>query len=771
MGCGARTYQATYRASIVTADTFLRTIAAATILAASLSIAPGVARGQDLRCDPGDAEVRGLDFTGNRAFTDAELENAIVTTPSSWARRYLNLPFSTRRCLDRAEFANDRLRLILYYRRRGFPAVAVDTLLRPSGAGGVTARFAIHEGEPLVLRSLVTAGLDSVRNAQEVSRDLPIHPGERFDRTRIDAAIDVITRRLRNEGYPAVRARSSFTVDTATRTAYDSLVITPGALTRLGAVHINVAPAPDKKQHIPGAVVRRIVGLDSGDVFREQAIIDAQRSLYQTDAYTHVAIALDSARGFRAGSDSVAPLDISLAENTMHAARLGGGYGTLDCFRLTGELDDYNFLKGARHLTLQGRVSKIGIGKPLDAAPGLCSSAQKDPYSTRLNYYLGATLRQPVFFGLHSVPTITAYTARVSEYNAYVRTTSIGGIASVEYQRWARTPVTLAYTVDFGRTEAQPALFCAVFNFCAREDRERVQQNQRLAIVSALVLHDASNNVLVPTSGSISRFEIRIASPAVLSDAALQFNTLLGEVSRYLPAGGGNVLALHLRAGAVFGAGFKTTTGFIPPQERMYAGGPNSVRGFAQNELGGATYIAERYDTVRAPRGDGTTATYFRVTDTVTKARRFVAVGGNSLAVGNIELRLRSPVLPDVLQFAVFADAGDVWNRGGASTFGGFNIKVTPGVQLAALTPVGPARVVVGYNPYRRPAGPIYYENTAAQGGALPCVSPRNTLPVTADSAGRLLQTEGRCDASFQPSANKSFRSRLTFGLAIGQAF
>ncbi|MGI9090813.1 MAG: BamA/OMP85 family outer membrane protein [Gemmatimonadaceae bacterium] len=755
----------------MTADTLVRTIAAAIILAASLSAAPAVARGQDLRCDPGDAEVRGLNFTGNRTFTQAELANVIVTTPSSWARRYLNLPFSTRRCLDPAEFGNDRLRLILYYRRRGFPAVTVDTALRPSGAGGVTAGFRIHEGEPVILRSLVVTGLDSVRNPREVTGDLPIRMGQRFDRTKIDAAIDVITRRLRNEGYPAVRARTSFVVDTAARVAYDSLVIDPGALTRLGGVHINVTPAPNKRQHISDPVVRRVIGLDSGAIFREQAIIDAQRSLYQTDAYTHVSIALDSARGFRVGTDSVAPLDITLAENTLHAARIGGGYGTLDCFRANGELDDYNFLKGARHLTLQGRVSKIGIGKPLDFAPGVCSSAQKDPYSTRLNYYLGATLRQPIFFGLRSVPTVTAYTSRVSEYNAYVRTTSIGGIASVEYQRWARTPITLGYTVDFGRTEAQPALFCAVFNLCAREDRERVQQNQRLAVVSALVLHDASNNILAPTTGSIARLEVRIASPVFLSDAALQFNTLLGEASRYLPVGGGNVLALHARGGAVFGAGFKTNTGFIPPQERMYAGGPNSVRGFAQNELGGATYLAQRYDTVRVERGDGSTDTYFRVADTVSRARRFVAVGGNTLAVGNVELRLRSPVLPDVLQFAVFADAGDVWNRGGASTFGGFHIKVTPGIQVAALTPVGPARIVVGYNPYRRPLGPIYYENTAAQGGALPCVSPRNTLPVTTDSTGALVQSEGRCEASFHPAANTSFGSRLTFGLAIGQAF
>jgi outer membrane protein insertion porin family/translocation and assembly module TamA len=223
-----------------------------------------------------------------------------------------------------------------------------------------------------------------------------------------------------------------------------------------------------------------------------------------------------------------------------------------------------------------------------------------------------------------------------------------------------------------------------------------------------------------------------------------------------------------VRGGAVFGRNFATNTGFIPPQERMYAGGPSSVRGFAQNELGAETYIAPSYAVVDTSVA-GVPVTYFRFLGN-DKPRRVVPVGGNTMIVGNAEVRFRSPVLPDVLQFAVFTDAGDVWNRGGLSTFGGFHIKVTPGVQIAALTPVGPARLVVGYNPYDQPVGPLYYENTAAAGGALPCVSPSNTLPVRQDSTGALVQAAGPCPG-YKPPVNRSFRSRLTFGLAIGQAF
>jgi outer membrane protein insertion porin family/translocation and assembly module TamA len=102
-----------------------------------------------------------------------------------------------------------------------------------------------------------------------------------------------------------------------------------------------------------------------------------------------------------------------------------------------------------------------------------------------------------------------------------------------------------------------------------------------------------------------------------------------------------------------------------------------------------------------------------------------------------------------------------------------FRLKITPGIQAAALTPVGPVRVIVGYNPYDRLKGPLYYENTASAGGTLPCVTRGNNLLVTPSPTDpmQLEQAPGVCLASFQPSRRTSFRSRLTFSLAIGQAF
>jgi outer membrane protein insertion porin family len=745
---------------------------------AFLAAYPGVnnARAQDIECQRGDLEVFRLVFEGNHAFSDADLAKTIITAPSAWARRYLYLPFTVKHCLDRAELPNDRARLIIFYRRRGYPRVSVDTAVKELAPGAVEVKFTINEGPPMILRSFVVRGLDSVPERAAIVRGLPVREGRRFDRFVIDAAADTVGRRLRNNGYPRGDAVNRFAVNDSTLSAWDTLYVSPGPRTKIGAIKIAVTPVPGKKQQIPTKIVRQIMGLDSGELFREDEIIDAQRALYQTEAYQHVSITPDS------NADTLITLNTSLAEAQMHAARVGAGYGTLDCFRVTGEFTDYNFLNGARRFDVSTRVSKIGIGRPLDGTPGVCPMAKKDVFSNRLNYYAGATLRQPVFLGLRAFPTITVYTQRVSEYNAYLRTTTVGGVASVIWRGLTRTPVNLAYSMDLGRTEAQPALFCAVFNLCEAAERDRIQRTQQLAVLSLAVTRDNSNNLLSPTRGSIVRLEARNSSPVILSNRDLQFNKLVGDGSRYISAGGGNVLAFRIRGGTVFGRNVASAAAFIPPQERLYAGGPTTVRGFSQNELGSLIYIAQTGDLVQFLSTDPKTG----LTDTVVLAprtdtttfKRIVPVGGNTLLVGNVELRLRSPVLPELLQFTLFTDAGEVWNRG-TPQVSSVKLKVTPGIQVTAFSPVGPVRVAIGYNSYQRPKGPLYYEGTEYGGAPLLCVSPNNDLPThfnQLDPKSPLVTVTQEvppngCPATYQPPTLSGLRSRLTFSFAIGQAF
>jgi outer membrane protein insertion porin family/translocation and assembly module TamA len=283
------------------------------------------------------------------------------------------------------------------------------------------------------------------------------------------------------------------------------------------------------------------------------------------------------------------------------------------------------------------------------------------------------------------------------------------------------------------------------------------------------------------------RVDVRHASEAIFSDPTLQFNTLLGDARRFWRLGNGVELAARLYGGAVVGSRISLTSGteglvssvsqYVPPQERLYAGGPNSVRGFRFNELGPLAYVVERFDTVTATNGE----TYYRANaDSVRDRWRAVPTGGNTLVVANLEAGLPSPFLSDLVRYAVFVDAGSVWNRSGTSTAAGRfrDIRVTPGAGFRLASPVGPIRVDVGYNPYRREPGVAYNAfRSATQGGEAPlyCVSPGNTRPVTSDVPPRQLEEVGGverpCGTTFSPLEPRNWLRRLTFNFSIGPAF
>lgn len=735
------------------------------VVVAATAASPAVA--QDLSCDRGDREVRSLRFEGNREFTAEALAATVTITPSSFP----GIPIvGERRCLDPGEFARDMQRIETLYRRRGFPDVSVDTIVRTRSPNVIDVTFTIDEGRPLRVTSFSLNGVPAHPDVERIAREFPLRVGGVFDRGALEAGRDSLLRQLRNSGWPQAEALLAYTTDIVDRTASVEVMVVPGVRARLGRIAI-VVDTTEGPSRMEVGTIQRTLALRSGDWYSARSIIDAQRNLYQTDAFRRVDLVPDS---IQPAGDSIVNLTLRIVEGDRWAARGGLGWATLDCFRFQGALTDRDFLPYAQRLELNARVSKIGIGEPLNGAPELCQrQARGDPYSTTLNYYVSATARQPVRAQQSRIPTVTVFSNTLSEYRAFLRRTPIGGALSVTNPLQSRLPSTVSYQVELGRTEAEPAFFCAVFNACDPDARNFLQRNTRLAAVEYNVTWQSVDNPVQPQRGTSLRLDLRHASTLVGSDETQQFNRAIGDASWYFAVGRRSTLIAHVRGGVVFGAGrVPSTSTFVPPQERLYAGGPTTVRGFRQNELGPAVYIVARYDTTQ----NG--GTYYRV-DSGAVAERVVPTGGNSLIVGNLELQLPSPVLSRLLQLAVFADAGRLWNR--ASSSGqqleddGPTVKVTPGFGVRIRSPFGAIRIDLGYNPYQLPAGAAYY-NAPLQAGVAPlyCVSPGNTLRVqqslVAESPPPVQET-GTCPSTFRPERSRGFLGRLNPSIWIGQAF
>src|SRR5256885_14140839 len=82
------------------------------------------------------------------------------------------------------------------------------------------------------------------------------------------------------------------------------------------------------------------------------------------------------------------------------------------------------------------------------------------------------------------------------------------------------------------------------------------------------------------------------------------------EVSRYYPIGRRGAFAWRLLGGTILPARQISLAGqsvrFVPPDQRFYGGGPNSVRGYARNELGPRVYVRPiQVDSTRPDTGFG----------------------------------------------------------------------------------------------------------------------------------------------------------------------
>jgi len=682
--------------------------------------------------------VTSVAFRGNRALDALTLSEAIVTSASSWVYRVpllRGLGLGVRREFDELDFRRDVVRLQILYRLHGYFDARIDTVVTRTPSS-VAVQFLITEGPPVVVDSISVNGLDAVLDSARLAGKLPIVRGKPFDRTAFDAAADTIVQLVQDRGYPFVAVYRNYAVDRAARTASVDYEVTPGPRARVGEIAI------EGNHGVSRQTIRRFLAVRPGDWFSRSALYDSQRSLYEADLfrYASVGVAPDSTVG---GADTLVRVLVQVSEGPKARLRAGVGYGTIDCFRSQATFSTANFLGGGRRLDLAGKLSKLGVGAPTDwgLANSVCSALADDPFSARTNYLASATFTQPAVFSRRNTVTLTASGERRSEFKAYEHD-GIGSTIGTSFALGRASVLALSYRLTYGRDTADAAVFCVYFDRCDPATVSVLVQRRRQAALSLSVVRNTQDSPLEPTTGSVLSVEVTHASPLVGSDSLISYNKVVGEGTWYAPLARNWVLAWRVRGGVIRpGRAFVNDTSirFVPPEERFYAGGPSSVRGFGRNEMGPLVYVAD--SIVPDPRTQ----------QPVYYGLRTSPVGSYAIALGNLELRLPAPVWPSRLRLAVFVDAGELW---GYQTVGGLlpgGFKVTPGIGLRLATPLGPVRVDVAYNSYAAQQGPLYV--------------------VTADSTGARTQLTHIQDNFAGLARGNSFFDRLQFQFSVGEAF
>lgn len=626
------------------------------------------------------------------------LRASIATSQSSWfARsslvRWLGL--GEKRYLNETEFRRDALRLIALYRQTGFTEATVDTVVRRAD-GAVRIRFVIHEGEPVRVDTIVVRGHERILPTVTLLDGLPLKVGAPFNRLLLLASADSIRTRLANRGYPYAEVFRNFDIDREERRGRVHFEVDPGPVTRVGDIEVTGLDGVDEH------VVRRALTLETGELYRERELYRSQLELYRTDLFSYVSVTPRDSTA-QSVADSVVDVRVRLAEAPRHRVRLGGGYGTIDCFRAQASYTLLNFLGGGRSLQLQGRTSKIGAGEPLafGLQNSICGALAEEEAAGRLklNYNLTASFVQPHVFVRQARINLTIFGERYTEFRAYLRE-AIGGEVGVGYDVTPRLPVSLSYGLSYGRTQAELTTFCAYLNICNAEDAVFFAERRRRATLTLSVLREHRNSVLNPTRGTRIAGELVWASPLIGSDSLVQFTKGSVEFSAYRSVAGGGVLGVRMKLGTVLPTSYGAAAQeYVPSEDRFYTGGANSVRGYGHNELGPKVYVREIFvDTTTV---DG------QLVVTADSTVRWSPTGANDLLLVNFEYRFPLPGMSRRLTIAAFVDGGRL--SGGSNVASSF--RVTPGIGVRLGSPLGPIRLDIGFNPYPPEEFPLFEYN------------------------------------------------------------
>ncbi len=656
-----------------------------------------LATGAELRAQtPTRPEVVKLRFEGNDSFSDRVLSNAILTRETE-CRSFALAPFcwfDTGFAKDRAYlnpriFGDDFIRVYLFYRQRGYREASVDTTFNRVAPTEVEITFSIEEGEPIRVGEIEFIGLEELEG-EGLEEGLPIGLGDPLNIVMLEATRDTLTQRLQNLGYPHADVLRFQDLPSGSYEARIGFDVFTGPLARFGPVTIV------GNEKVEEDVIRRMLPFREGTVFSQELLFDAQRNLYNLEMFRHAAVTPD----LEHQPDSVVPLSVQVNEGNTHRVRAGGGWNTADCFDLESRWSSRNFQGGARRLVLRGRVSNLLTSTLEDS---ICSGAGTGAFG-ELNWIASADFTQPFIMSPRNSFTASIYAERQSLQDVFIRQ-AVGLNLGVTRIIGRSSPLTLSYRPQLARLDAAEVFFCTSFLVCDPVDIDILQASNRLAPVALTFVRDRTNRAISPTGGYTFTAEIEHASELTGSD--FDYERIVGEVSLFHELFPDVVLAGRIRGGWLNPRPFRGLhasagegSGIAHPQKRFFAGGANSVRGFAQSQLG-PKVLTVGVEELIFPRGDEPAPctpeqVVLLICDaSVLPEGRFFArpTGGGRLVEGSAEVRF--PIW-SLLRGAAFMDVGRVWN---GDLTADIDFEFTPGIGIRYSTPIGPIRFDLAYGP------------------------------------------------------------------------
>jgi outer membrane protein assembly factor BamA len=659
----------------------------------------------------GAAPIERIEFIGNRAIADEQLRTLLQLRqaergiPHQILRYYADqfarnratppgLLRQLRRVLERLEaelpvfdarvLEQDVEALRRFYTRQGFHWVQVRANWDPRER---ILRFFIQEGPAARIDTLLYRGLEVLPTPlhTEVERLRRLRSGMRFREAELIAELEQIRRLLQESGYPAATYQTPQVYILPERNA-DSIVVefVPGARRRVVAVHF-LDSADGGGAHLSERIRQYCTEIPLGQWYNVRALERTRIRFLRLGIFETVRI------DTLANTDSTVELAIVARYRTPRETQLGVTvYRTLlesaPTVGVEARMSHGNVFGGAEAALLSGQV---GVRDPFGAL------LERRPLEHEFQLALGLSL--PYLVRWVGMGGQLSYGVRTLVAPLRLEALRLQVQFPVEFAPWAWLTATqlqvdiraerpLGYREAVG-TQASPALR----EFLRQYERlyEYTHQGTRLlppsdVALGVLLVADHRDHPTVPRSGHAAVFSGELGGLGPIGIA--QFLRVQSSVVGFAPIGERAVLAGKLRLGKIWWR--NRGESYVPYERHFFAGGGNSVRGWASRALwdpysGGVGQEGARLGL----------ASY---------------IGGALLVEASLEVRRR---LSQVLRGGIgrllenivvvgFLDCGNAYDRLVPELYGKAtlrhivqNLALSAGIGLGYLTDVGPVRL------------------------------------------------------------------------------
>jgi len=539
----------------------------------------------ELEISEGDKlKVKKITATGNQVFSVDKIKGVMKTKEEGW---FVSGVF------DDEQFIEDLKNIINEYYKEGYVKAKIngytlgeidlnkkkiinDYVKIDKENNAISIEIPVDEGIKYNVKSISVSG-NEIFTKEEILDKIDTKEKNTFNKIQFDKDISIIRNMYAEKGHIFAQINDTYIYDDDQGNVDINLDITEGPVAYIDNIKIRGNYSTKDK------VIRRELSIKPGDPFDSNLIRKSQEKIYNLGFFDNVLIDTE-----QVDIDKL-NLIFEVKERKTGTIGLGAGYSSLEGLVGYVQLTESNL---------------FGEGK-LFSADVQVGNQKK---SWQLSYKDPWLFDTPTSFGVDVWNTFKnqSYNNQGYDLDTYGFDFNLGRRFDDANQGF----ITYRYQEDnYSNIRSDLVGYIS-------------EGKSSISSITPMYVYDTRDDVFDPNRGLYSNLSLQIGGGYLGGD--YNYLKMLWDGRYFIPSIWKFVLALHARIGNAWGYEWSYGNPNVPPIEKFYAGGTDTVRGYEERALG-------------------------------------PVAGGNFLIVTNVEYKLK--IVEKILTLAVFYDSGNCWEN------------------------------------------------------------------------------------------------------------